>query len=458
MTKTEDIILNWLNNEIKLDPPVRFISKEFANGYRFGKVLYNIKEISENQFREFSNKNIPYAIRDNFTLLKKYFKDLFELEIRKEEFIEIMNKDLCKAVIVLYKLRNSIAKKSINFLNIKVSLNPLSPEEINRRVTQLMDQEFYNELFKKDLLYDIGEEFNRTENNKILFSSTIKTFKSSKLPSKLGSTNFSFQNKISTTNTIEEEPEIEIKSKIKLINNYKTKEENKSKFLLYNRNKVNKISANNSVLKSETSQIKLPSIKHTYKSVEFLSPNNRTSTYKGFNKPSVSQNNNNNLFITSENIKKPLSNIKLKFGNGKTDVAEENKFKITELTESLYKYGITDFNSNFKHTSPIFNISNKKELDKVREELRQKMRTKKAESTKKQEKERKKLKIRLYDVPEIDFVHKEKNPLYEYKLPIGISIHKHNKYLSFPKRKKYSKEWEIYYKKRKMEKKIKYFI
>ena len=450
MNKTEDLILNWLNNEIKLKPPVRFISKEFANGYRFGEILYNIKEITENQFHEFSNKNNTYAIRDNFILVKKYFKDLYELEIRHEEFAEIINKDLCKAVIVLYRLKNSISKKSINFLDIKMSLNPKSPEEINRKVIELIDQEFYIEMLQKDLLYDI--EINKTENNKFLFSSTIKTFKSSLLPSKLNSTNFSFQNKYSTSNTIDEEPEI--KSKIKLININKSKEEKESNFLLFNKNQINKIKSSNLDLKSEISQFKLPTIKNTYKSAEILSPNKSSSLSKGFYSPPV--NLSNNIFITSENIKKPLYNTKMIFGNGKSNVAKENKFKITELTETLYKYGISDFHSNFKHTSPIFNISNSKELNKVREELKLKIR-KKVESTKKQENVKKKLRIRLYDVPEIDFVHKEKNPLYEYKLPIGISMQKHNKYLTFPKRLKYSKEWKLYYNQRQIEKKIKHF-
>ena len=100
MLKSEELILNWLNDDIKLDPPVKCITKEFSTGYRFAEILYNIKEITENQFNEFSNTSQLYNIKENFSLLKKYFKELYELEIREEEFNDIMKKDISKAVVV----------------------------------------------------------------------------------------------------------------------------------------------------------------------------------------------------------------------------------------------------------------------------------------------------------------------------------------------------------------------
>ena len=456
MLKSEELILNWLNDDIKLDPPVKCITKEFSTGYRFAEILYNIKEITENQFNEFSNTSQLYNIKENFSLLKKYFKELYELEIREEEFNDIMKKDISKAVVVLYKLKNSISKKKINFLNIKISLNTLNDEEIKQRVKEIIDYEYFYDIFNKDLLYDIVNEDNidknKNENNKFLFSSTIKSFKSSKLSSKFFLNSFSYQNKLSK-DSIDEEPEI--KSKLKLINNNKREDHDMPKNLIYNRNQGNKINLNVTDTKKEISEIKLPNIKNTFKSSEIFSPNKKSHTPSELNTPLV--NKKYSTFITSGNTHNSLFNTRIKFGNGKSNIAEENKFKITELTDSLYKFGVTDFQSNFKHTLPEFNPLNKKELDKVREELKKNIRIKKEDSTKKQSKTKKKLKIRLYDVPEIDFVHKEKNPLYEYKLPIGISIQKHNKYLTFPKRLKYSKEWKIYYNQKQIEKKIKYF-
>ena len=40
------IVLNWLNDEIKLKPKVVKIIEEFSNGYRFAEILYKLKEIT----------------------------------------------------------------------------------------------------------------------------------------------------------------------------------------------------------------------------------------------------------------------------------------------------------------------------------------------------------------------------------------------------------------------------
>ena len=447
MNKSDELLTDWLNKEIKLDPPVEDIIKEFSNGYRFAEILYKINEITEKQFNEFSNTSSLYKIKENFALIKKYFKEKYELEIRTEEFNDIINKDISKAVVVLYKLKNSISKKNINFLNIKISLNKLTQEEIRKKVNDIINFEFNNNI-NKDLLYDIVNEENNKkeddENYKYKFSSTIKSLKSTNI----FQNNFPFQNKLSEE-LIDEQPEINLDL---------TDNEKESKFqnnTLFKRNEYNRFNSNISESIKDISKIKLPTITNIYKSAEIFTP--KKSVYMNTEQKISKNNQRNGLFITSSNFKNNIYKIKTKFGDGKTNIAEENNFRISKLTDTLYKFGVKDFQSNFKHTLPEFNPKNKKELEKVREELRTKINIPKSEPKKKPEKTKKVLKIRLYDVPEIDFVHKEKNPLYKYKLPIGISLYKHNKYLTFPKRLKYSKEWKIYYNQKIMEKKIKYF-
>ena len=45
MLESEEIILNWLNNELNFVPKIKNISKEFSDGYLFAEILYKIKEI-----------------------------------------------------------------------------------------------------------------------------------------------------------------------------------------------------------------------------------------------------------------------------------------------------------------------------------------------------------------------------------------------------------------------------
>ena len=432
MSGSDEIILNWLNEEIKLSPKVKNIIKEFSNGYRFAEILYNINEINDNQFNEFLNTSNFYDIRDNFILLKKYFEDKFELIIRKEEFDEIMNKDIAKAVVVLYKLKNSIQNKKINFHRIRISLNDLTQDELQQKVKNIIDYEYFYDIFNKDLLYDLTEdEINNMNNSiKLQFDSTSKTYRSLQ--------------SILQEDKIDEKPEL----KLKLIKNKKNNElfQNSS----YSRNISNQISSYNTIYKKE-SQTKLPNI---YKSFDKLNSNKKFIINQEKTKPFTFRK--NNLFLINDLTNRTSYDKTINFGNGTSNIAKEGKFKITKLTDTLYKLGISSINSNLKSTSPEFNPLNKKELDKVRQELKIRMRQKKAESQKKQENSKKDLKIKLNDTQEMDFIHKGKNPLYKKTLPIGISIEKHNKYLSYQKRLKYARQWKIYHKQRQIEKRMKY--
>ena len=461
--RTDEFLLKWLKEEIKLEPIVKNIINEFSNGYRFSEILFNINEITKEQFNEFSNSLSLDIIKNNFILIKKYLKELFELEIRKEEFNDIINKHISKATIILYKLKNSISKKKINFLNIKISLNNLTQEQIHQKVEEIINYEYYNDIFNKDLLYDIQYEENNSINNyENKYSSTIKLYKSD-----FYQNNFSLQRGFSN-DKIDIKPELKLKVKLlnyNINNNEKKNENNKifSKKLLFNRDQNNKINLNSIESKKDISKIKLPSINNLnnlnnlYKSKEYLNENQKI--YMNTENKTTLTTQKSSIFITNHyrNNLNNLYNQKSKFGNGKINITQENKFKISKLTESLLKYGVRDFRSSFKNNLQEFNPSNEKELEKVRVELKNKISLKKSESTKKPESIKKQIKIRLYDIPEIDFLHKERNSLYKSQLPIGISLLKHNKYLTFPKRLKYANNWKIYSNQKKMEKKIKYY-
>ena len=248
MSVSDEIILNWLNEEIKLSPQVKNIIKEFSNGYRFAEILYSINEIDDKEFNEFLNTSDVYGIRDNFILLKKYFQDRLELIIRKEEFNDIMNRDISKAVVVLYKLKNSIKKKKINFHHIRISLDDLTQGELYQKVKNIIDYEYLYDIFNKDLLYDLtDDEINYLDNSKkLILDSTSKTYRT--LRSTL------------QEDKIDEKPEL----RLKLVKNKKTKEFFQKTF--QNRNISNQISSYNTVSKKES----LPKIPNIYKSFDKL--------------------------------------------------------------------------------------------------------------------------------------------------------------------------------------------
>ena len=500
MLSTNELLLKWLNEEIKLNPPVKNITKEFYTGYKFAQILYNLKDITEKQFNAFSSSEQTYEIKNNFSLLKKFFQKLYKLEIRKEEFQAIINKEKFKAGIMLYRLKNSIAKKNINFLDIKISADNLSVEEINKKVKEIIDYEYFYDIFNKDLLYDIIDDEKKKKEFNTFLSSSIKSSKSSGIQSKLKMNsknnfiNFSFKRTIShqpnqsnqPNPMIEEKPELNLKLKFMEQQDYESHTQQFSKKLLYLRNQnggLNNINyssrnmsnqssnyslINNSIesKKKEKSLVRLPKIKHSlYKSAQILTPLKKDKLTK-FNSSLIPKRNDNNnensTFITSymNNYSRTLNTTRFRFGDGKSNIAEDNKFRISELTDSLLKFGLCDFKSFFKNVLPEFNPLNKKELNKVKDELKKRIRIKREDSIKKQEKE---IKIRIYDIPEIDFVHRDKDKLKqllndENKFSLGTSMQNHNKYLTLQKRLKYSKEWIVYYNQKLMEKKIKQFL
>ena len=409
MLESEKIILNWLNNELEFEPKIKNITKEFSDGYNFADIFYKLNEINEDQLDEFNqDTSDKLLIKKNFILIKKYFLEKFDLEIRHEEFDEIINRVKSKAVIILYKLKNAIRLKEINFYNIKTSLTPETKAELNEKVRKIIDYEYFNDLYNEDILYDI----NPKEETKYEFTSNIKTV--------------TFSDQVLFKNTYSKKFD---------------ESENKEK---ENDNNINYSTKMSSYLRTQSTDIM----------------NKKTSKDSSFKLPNIFQNlgksktKKNMLLITDVNSPKPCK-PKIMFGNGTSDIAEENTFKISKLTDNLFKLGINDFQFNFKHTLPVFNSRNINELNKVRKELQNKIRT--IDEEKKQRSNKKNLQIRLYDVPEIDFRGNNNNNSKTINTDNIFSENKTASLVPIEKMKKYCKKWSIYCNQRKLEKKIKYF-
>ena len=416
MLVSEEIILNWLNIDLNFDPKIKNISKEFSDGYHFAQILFKIKEITENEFQEFiQHPTDKHLIKENFVLIKKYFSEKFDLQIRQEEFVDVINKDISKAGVILYKLKNAIKLKKMNFHNIKTSLNPETKKQINEKVRKIIDYEYYYDVFYKDLLRDLKPK----EENKYELNSNLKTV------------TFSDQNNLRNTYS----KQFGDNENMKVSSGFNLGKDNDNisiKISPYLQTKTTDIISKD-LNKEKDSQIKLPNIFSNMKNLNI----NR---------------NKKNLLITNFSSPQRFS-TKIIFGNGTSNIAEENKFRISRLTENLFKLGVGDLQFNFKHTLPVFNQKNIGELDKVRKELKNKIRN--IDEEKKQKSYKKNLEIRIYDIPEIDFrgKNKDKNSNKE-----RIFTEKNEKNLMpLVKMRKYCKEWYIYDNQRKLEKKIKYF-
>ena len=73
MSISDVLINNWLNNELKFEPKIVNIQKEFRNGYNFGKLLLKLGLISDYVFNLYKVSNGKNDIDKNFSVLEKIY-------------------------------------------------------------------------------------------------------------------------------------------------------------------------------------------------------------------------------------------------------------------------------------------------------------------------------------------------------------------------------------------------
>ena len=103
-----EILLNWINNEVKLSKKIENIAEDFSNGYFFGELLYKYKLLP--QFNQFRNNNDKSSITKNYILLKYKFDEL-KINFTDKDKKDILNKKKYKAEMFLFKIREKLLSK-----------------------------------------------------------------------------------------------------------------------------------------------------------------------------------------------------------------------------------------------------------------------------------------------------------------------------------------------------------
>ena len=145
MSKSSEIVLNWLNNEIKLKPKIIDIKKSFSNGYHLAEIFYILKLIPPEEFCKFTNNEKYNDKKLNYARIEKICQKLFNLIIPEEDINMIINKDYSKAVVLLYKIRNCIYKNNIHFNEIQIFGNAFSNNEISNQIKEIIKRQFYDQ-------------------------------------------------------------------------------------------------------------------------------------------------------------------------------------------------------------------------------------------------------------------------------------------------------------------------
>ena len=489
MSKSCEIVLNWVNNEIKIRPKIYDIQKSFSNGYHFGEIFFILKLISPEEFSQFVNTDNRSDKKTNFSKIEKICKDLFNLIIPEEDINNIMNKHYSKAVVLLYKIRNCIYKNNIHFNDIQIFGNAFSNDEIQTQIKEIIKRQFSDEEEENN------ERDRKSKRNNISNISMSNYYNEYEDESKDIISNDLNRNEINNKkynfiynidNDIKEEIEeneemdkvkynndIIDKNKDNNINIYKLKEKKilpsiKIKNFeqnIYDKRILNKLHNIKNKILLKPKNISVPINKK-------LSRNNKNNSCENFfinqNRKSIIKNDNNidlgksknsnrsqifnapdigNNFINSQLIDVSYFNKKLE---GLGVISDEYKLNEDNTSIEKGKYSINNFYKNIKNNlnneknkNEILyeSIYNNKTIDEVKNELKSKIKYKRIENKIKQKELRRQLSQKNFDESKIqlNFMNINKNNFNKKNKSMSLLFKNYSNEASI-RRLKYSKD------------------
>ena len=174
-----DILLNWINNEVKLSKNIQNIAEDFSNGYFYGNLLYKYKLLP--QFNQFKNSNEKSSITKNYTLLQYKFEEL-KINFTEKDKTDIINKKKYKAEMVLFKIREKLLSKLLQIDQISNRIkNQTELNKIHKHVINNTNPYQRIKSAKPDMKNDGGENEEEQKKNNSLKKKRIASARLPKL-------------------------------------------------------------------------------------------------------------------------------------------------------------------------------------------------------------------------------------------------------------------------------------
>ncbi len=112
-----DILVNWLNKNVKLSEKIVDVESQFSNGFLFGEILHKYNQILDFE-NTFKNKDTKMSIVKNFAAIEPVMRRLgvkFNLNIA----LKIKNTEQEAAVCLLRVLKDAL-EKTQGILDIQI--------------------------------------------------------------------------------------------------------------------------------------------------------------------------------------------------------------------------------------------------------------------------------------------------------------------------------------------------
>ena len=179
-----NLIFEFLNQELKLSKKIVNIEKDFSTGYYFAELFHKIGCLNSN-IKEYKNEpKTAEEILNNFKKLKPEFSNL-GIYIDNEIINLVVNQQKNIAANLIYKIRNKMIRKKINFEEImnKMKITYKKLEEMKNKKEKFIrtSQNFFK---KKSNLFIKSQSASNLSDFPLLANTNVPSLLNSKLKSK----------------------------------------------------------------------------------------------------------------------------------------------------------------------------------------------------------------------------------------------------------------------------------
>ena len=147
-----ELLLNWLNNDIKLSKTIKDIPKDFRTGYYFAELLNKTNHLPV--MSSYKNTTNQKDIIQNLHHLQNNLKDI-GIILNEQCKHKILNADIYTSKIYLYKIKKLLESKNINLEQLHFK-NSISLSKMYNSIYFKNDNEKYLKNMNKTPIYNSG--------------------------------------------------------------------------------------------------------------------------------------------------------------------------------------------------------------------------------------------------------------------------------------------------------------
>ena len=125
-----DLILDWLNNKVKLSNKILSIDEDFSNGYYYAELFFKFNKIQSLE-KFIKNTSSPLEKNHNFMQLDKVFKD-FNIRLTEDELKKMKSSKRNSNKKIIYLIKYKLDQYNISIDNINLKNNTFLHKEYKK--------------------------------------------------------------------------------------------------------------------------------------------------------------------------------------------------------------------------------------------------------------------------------------------------------------------------------------